>query len=205
MISGLRGSLTKIDVIDNYIWLDVNGIIYEIIIPQYLISQIESLINRDEIFIYTYYHVSERNPSPILVGFLTETERNFFKKFLSVPGFGPVKAVRLLSIPIEEIIILIENKDTEGLIQLQGIGLQIANTIIAKLNGKLIDLIPDDYQSNAINKKSIDPIWNDAVDALISLDFNKKESENVINKIRKSNPDAKDLESILRMALEAKF
>ena len=205
MISGLRGSLTKIDVIDNYIWLDVNGIIYEIIIPQYLISQIESLINKDEIFIYTYYHVSERNPSPILVGFLTETERNFFKKFLSVPGFGPVKAVRLLSIPIEEIIILIENKDSEGLIQLQGIGLQIANTIIAKLNGKLIDLIPDDYQSNAINKKNIDPIWNDAVDALISLDFNKKESENVINKIRKSNPDAKDLESILRMALESRF
>ena len=205
MISGLRGSLTKIDVIDNYIWLDVNGIIYEILIPQYLISQIESLINKDEIFIYTYYHVSERNPSPILVGFLTETERNFFKKFLSVPGFGPVKAVRLLSIPIEEIIIIIENKDSEGLIQLQGIGLQIANTIIAKLNVKLIDLIPDDYQSNAINKKNIDPIWNDAVDALISLDFNKKESENVINKIRKSNPDAKDLESILRMALESRF
>ena len=172
MLAGLKGTVQKVDITDNLIWLDVNDVIYEIIVPQYSLYSFEALIDLDESFIYTYYHVAERNPLPVIVGFLTEKERNFFKKFLAVPGFGPIKAVKMLSMPIEDIILLIENQDIEGLTKLQGVGQQIAKTIVAKLNGKLTDLIPEGHVIPIDERDTISPIWNDAIDALIALDFN---------------------------------
>tara|TARA_Y100000996_G_scaffold267798_1_gene210782 strand:- start:259 stop:870 length:612 start_codon:yes stop_codon:yes gene_type:complete len=202
MLAGLKGTLEKVDITDNIIWLNVNDVIYEIIVPQYSLHSFEALENSDQCFLYTYYHVAERNPLPIIVGFLTEKERNFFKKFLAVPGFGPIKAVKMLSIPIEDIILLIENQDVEGLTKLQGVGQQIAKTIVAKLNGKLTDLIPAGYTISIDETSTISPVWNDAIDALIALDFNKRESEKMIISIRQMYPDATTLEEILRLALE---
>ncbi|MDG1989816.1 MAG: OB-fold domain-containing protein [Dehalococcoidia bacterium] len=204
MLAGLKGNLIKIDIDENLVWLNVQNVIYELIVPQYSLTEFEKLMNDSEVFVYTYYHVSERNPLPIIVGFLTEKERNFFKKFIAVPGFGPVKAVRILTVSIDEIIVLIENQDTEGLTKLQGVGQQIAKTIVAKLNGKLIDLIPEGYSTNDTQRTSVDPLWLDAVDALIALDFNKRESERIIAQIRQTNPDLDTLELILRVALETK-
>lgn len=202
MLAGLKGTLEKVDITDNIIWLNVNDVIYEIIVPQYSLHSFEALENSDQCFFYTYYHVAERNPLPIIVGFLTEKERNFFKKFLAVPGFGPIKAVKMLSIPIEDIILLIENQDVEGLTKLQGVGQQIAKTIVAKLNGKLTDLIPAGYTISIDERNTISPVWNDAIDALIALDFNKRESEKMIISIRQMYPEATTLEEILRLALE---
>ena len=204
MLVGLKGNLIKIDMDESLIWLNVRDVIYELIIPQYSLAEFEKLMNDSEVFVYTYYHVSERNPSPIIVGFLTEKERNFFKKFIAVPGFGPVKAVRILSVSIDDIIVLIENQDTEGLTKLQGVGQQIAKTIVAKLHGKLIDLIPEGYNANNMQYTATNPLWLDAVDALIALDFNKRESERIISQIRQTNPELDTLESILRIALETK-
>ena len=99
---------------------------------------------------------------------------------------------------------LIENQDTEGLTKLQGVGQQIAKTIVAKLNGKLIDLIPEGYNTKNMQNTAADPLWLDAVDALIALDFNKRESERIISQIHQTNPDLNTLESILRFALETK-
>ncbi|MAX11467.1 MAG: hypothetical protein CL710_04055 [Chloroflexi bacterium] len=202
MLAGLKGTLEKVDVTENIIWLNVNDAIYEIIVPQYSLHSFEALESSDQCFIYTYYHVAERNPLPIIVGFLTEKERNFFKKFLAVPGFGPVKAVKMLSIPIEDIILLIENQDVDGLTKLQGVGQQIAKTIVAKLNGKLTDLIPAGYSISIDERDVISPVWNDAIDALIALDFNKRESEKMIINIRQMYPEVATLEEILRLALE---
>ncbi|MBI52076.1 MAG: hypothetical protein CL779_02515 [Chloroflexi bacterium] len=202
MLAGLKGTLQKVDLTDNVIWLDVNDVIYEIIVPQYSLHSFEALVDSDQCFIYTYYHVAERNPLPVIVGFLTEKERNFFKKFLAVPGFGPIKAVKMLSIPIEDIILLIENQDVEGLTKLQGVGQQIAKTIVAKLNGKLTDLIPEGYTISIDERDTISPVWNDAIDALIALDFNKRESERMIVNIRQLYPEVNTLEEILRLALE---
>ena len=76
--------------------------------------------------------------------------------------------------------------------------------IFFKLNGKLIDLIPEGYSTNDTQRTSVDPLWLDAVDALIALDFNKRESERIIAQIRQTNPDLDTLELILRVALETK-
>ena len=135
---------------------------------------------------------------------MTEKERSFFKKFLAVPGFGPIKAVKMLSMPIEDVILLIENQDTDGLTKLQGVGQQIAKTIVAKLHGKLTDLIPEGYTVSPYETENIHPVWNDATDALISLDFNKRESEKMILNIRQLYPELESLEEVLRLALEIK-
>lgn len=202
MLAGLKGTLQKVDLIDSVIWLNVNGVIYEIIVPQYSVHSFEALVDSDECFLYTYYHVAERNPLPIIVGFLTEKERSFFKKFLAVPGFGPIKAVKMLSMHIDDFILLIENQDVEGLTKLQGVGQQIAKTIVAKLNGKLTDLIPAGHEVSIDEKDAMSPVWNDAIDALIALDFNKRESERMILNIRQLYTETNTIEEILRLALE---
>ena len=45
MLAGLKGTLEKVDITDNIIWLNVNDVIYEIIVPQYSLHSFEALEN----------------------------------------------------------------------------------------------------------------------------------------------------------------
>ena len=91
----------------------------------------------DEISLYIYYHQTERQPKPVLIGFLLEAEREFFQQFIRVEDIGPMKAVKALSIAIPEIAGAIESRDVSRLKRLKGIGPRTAQKIIAALEGKM--------------------------------------------------------------------
>ena len=55
MLVGLKGNLIKIDMDENLIWLNVQDVIYELIIPQYSLTQFEKLMDDSEVFVYTYF------------------------------------------------------------------------------------------------------------------------------------------------------
>ena len=66
----------------------------------------------------------------------------------------------------------------------------------------MTDLIPAGHEVSIDEKDAMSPVWNDAIDALIALDFNKRESERMILNIRQLYPETNTLEEILRLALE---
>ncbi|HUO76532.1 MAG TPA: Holliday junction branch migration protein RuvA [Thermodesulfovibrionales bacterium] len=137
LISYLKGKV-RLNRSDDKITLIVNGIGYDILIPAYVMSGIKgSRADGDEMELYVSYNQTERQPKPVLVGFESPLDKEFFELFISVEDIGPTAAIRALTKPVREIARSIEGKDTKALKALKGIGERKAEKIIATLKGKV--------------------------------------------------------------------
>lgn len=134
MIAYLEGRLLKKD--PDRILLLVNHVGYEILVPAFVIENLPEEGSDEQLALYIYFHQTERTPRPVLIGFNRESEREFFELFISVETIGPLKAVKALTLPVEDIAAAIEEKDTAKLKKLAGIGDRVANKIVATLQGK---------------------------------------------------------------------
>jgi Holliday junction DNA helicase RuvA len=138
VISYLEGTLFKKDG-DKMVVL-AQGVGYEVLLPS-IVSQ--ALAGRrsgedgDRVKLHIFYHQSEHQPKPVLVGFNTEVEKEFFEKFIKVEAIGPTAAVKALTMPVSTIARAIEEKDTSTLQRLKGIGKRTADKIVATLQGKV--------------------------------------------------------------------
>ncbi|MGB5157050.1 Holliday junction branch migration protein RuvA [Desulfobacterium sp. N47] len=135
MIGYLEGKLLKKD--SERILLLVNHVGYEILLPAIVMETLNTRSVGDEITLYIYYHQSEKQPKPVLIGFNLEVEKEFFQYFISVEDIGPLKAVKALTMSVRDISRAIESKDAAALKQLKGIGNRTAQKIIATLEGKM--------------------------------------------------------------------
>ncbi len=134
MIGYLEGRLLKIE--EERILLLVNHVGYEVICPAFVRQTLEDKQVGDEAAFYIYYHMTERQPKPVLIGFNLEAEKEFFQLFITVEAIGPMKAVKALHVPIRDIANAIELGDVALLKGLKGIGARTAQKIVATLQGK---------------------------------------------------------------------
>jgi Holliday junction DNA helicase RuvA len=144
MISYLEGTLKK--VYADKVTLGVNGVGYEILIPAYVMNEIRRTTKPEEALkLYISFNQTERQPKPVLGGFKTELDKEFFELFISVEDIGPSAAIRALTRPAREIAGFIEEKAVKELKQLKGIGERKAEKIVASLKGKAAKyaLIPE--------------------------------------------------------------
>ncbi len=121
------------------ILLLVGGLGYEILLNPQMLEKLKSkngMIDGD-VCLYVYYHQTERQPKPVLIGFETREDKAFFQTFITVDAIGPMKAVKAMTCPTEEIAAAIEKKDVQFLSTLSGIGKRTAEKIIATLHGKV--------------------------------------------------------------------
>lgn len=138
MISYLKGLLRISRAYDDRITLVVNGIGYDILIPAYVMNRIKGgRAEGDELELYVSYNQTERQPKPVLVGFESPLDKEFFELFISVEDIGPTAAVKALTKPVRDIARSIEGRDAKALKELKGIGERKAEKIIATLKGKV--------------------------------------------------------------------
>ncbi|MDJ0784981.1 MAG: OB-fold domain-containing protein [Desulfosarcinaceae bacterium] len=141
MIGYLEGTLFRLE--EERLLLLAQQVGYEILLPTFVRNRIGDLAEGDPLALFIYYHQTERQPRPILIGFTSEAEKSFFQSFLSVEAIGPLKAVKALDRPVTEIAAAIENNDLNLLKQLKGIGARTAQKIIATLGGKMDRFVHD--------------------------------------------------------------
>jgi holliday junction DNA helicase RuvA len=110
---------------------------YEVHVPLFVMETLASCAQGDPIRLHIYYHQTERQPRPVLIGFNLEAEREFFQHFITVEAIGPLKAVKALSQPVREIARAIEDRNIGILKRLNGIGERTAQKIIVTLRGKM--------------------------------------------------------------------
>ena len=135
MIAYLEGRLLKMD--EDRLLLLANQVGYEVLVPVFVLQTLENKQIGDDIALYIYFHQTERQPKPVLIGFNLEAEKEFFQLFISVEAIGPLKAVKALTLPIRDLATAIESHDLETLKHLRGIGARTAQKIIATLDGKV--------------------------------------------------------------------
>ena len=138
MIRYIEGKLLKKE--EDRIVVLANGVGYEVLLPA-IVRQTFNPKRAGEdgetVRLYIYYHQTERQPKPLLIGFNYEPEKEFFEKFIKVEDIGPPSAVKALVVPIPQIARAIEERDSKTLESLKGVGKRTADKIIATLQGKV--------------------------------------------------------------------
>ena len=203
MIAALRGTVTHWDDTTSIAWIEVQGVTYEVRIPAFAAEWIASMRDEPETLIYTYYHVSERTPQPLIIGFPDLAGRDFFRKFIEVPDVGPVKAVRALTFPVSEIARWIEAEDVKAIQQLPGIGQRLAQTIVAQLAGKLtLEALASPSAAGVAGSGDRSGVREDAIEALVALQYTRREAERAVMEAMRAHADLDALEDLIRVVLE---
>ena len=154
MIRYIEGRLLKKE--EDRVVILASGVGYEVLLPAIVRQTFNSKRAGEDgeiVKLYIYYHQTERQPKPLLIGFNGEPEKEFFEKFIKVEDIGPPSAVKALVLPIPKIAKAIEERDSKTLESLKGIGRRTADKIIATLQGKvgkfalmIEDQIPTDVE-----------------------------------------------------------
>jgi Holliday junction DNA helicase RuvA len=183
----------------NCVFVDVGGIVYEVLIPSIIMQKIDDSISENGTITLLTYHYLQVDPSksrPFLIGFLNDIEKDFFEKFITVSGIGPRAALKAIDKPISRIAQAIDEKDEEFLCQLPGVGRQRSREIIAKLQNKVarFGLIKD----QGIRVPDIkEDLKKEAIQILLRLQYKKKEAEDMIVQALERCKEISTLEDLL--------
>ena len=181
MISYLHGTLKR--RLPDRVVVDVGGVGYDVFLPQFVMRRFEDTAEGEPIELDIYYHVTDRQLKPILIGFNNSHEKRFFEKFISVEDIGPQKAAKALSLSVSTIAQAIEDDDIGLLRKLPGIGDRTARKMVATLRGKVAEeaLLRDDGFTTLPPLPQVEPepqseMRNDGIEILVSLGHRKAEA-----------------------------
>src|SRR5262245_32935259 len=138
MIATLAGRVRR--KLDDRIVLECGGIGYEVFLPPIAFRQLEHLPaaqGGEALELVIYYHATRDQPRPVLIGFTSDLDKEFFEKLITVKDIGPMVAARALAAPVGELAAAIARQDEKYLRALPGIGPQKAKNIVAQLQGKV--------------------------------------------------------------------
>lgn len=183
---------------ENSLIINVQGLGYEVFIPQGILKSISAVDPDCDLFTFHYLQTDPSKSFPILIGFVNEIEKEFFEKFITVSGIGPKAAVRCLSEPIARIAQAIDAGDAAFLKSLPGIGTQRAKEIVAKLQGKVgkFSLIQSPEHEQVV-PEVITNIEQEALSILLQLQYKKPEAELMLKKAMQRNNNITNSEELL--------
>ncbi len=189
MIAQIQGKLIEKNPTD--LIVDCNGVGYEIKISLNTFSSLS-----DDEFIRIYTKLIVREDAHILYGFYSKEERDMFNLLISVSGIGPNTAMIMLSSLIpSEVAHAIQSDDVSTIQSVKGIGAKTAQRVIIDLKGKVLGFnieLENIAKSGNTNRF-------DALNALVSLGFDKKSAEKTLNKL---DSDDKTVEELIKEALK---
>lgn len=140
MIATLSGRLRR--KLEDRVIVESGGVGYEVFLPAIAVRQLDALARTagdkaPEVDLVIYYHATRDQPRPILIGFTTDLDKEFFERLITVKDIGPMVAARALAVPVAEMAAAIARQDEKYLRALPGIGPQKAKNIVAQLQAKV--------------------------------------------------------------------
>jgi len=199
MIARISGQLESLA--DDRVVVAAGPVAYEVMVAPVTADDLRPLLGR-QVALHTLEYF-DGTPAygqmvPRLVGFLSETERRFFLRYVSVQGIGIAKGLRSLVLPVGQIAERIESRDAPALAQLPGIGRRTADKIIAELCGKV-----DEFAVAVPGGRA----WGDepeskreAVSVLMSLGLARPEAVERVDAAYERLGDEADVEQLVREA-----
>ncbi len=198
MITKINGRLLALR--DESLTLGVDSFEYEVLIPEFARRQLQLELNQD-ISLYTIQYL-EGNPmqgrmTPRLIGFLSETEREFFELFCSVDGVGVKKALRAMVRPVKEVATSIEEQDAKALSGLPGIGPATSERIIAKLRRKVPKFALMVARAEVDAEISSDVV-SETFEVLRGLGHSESDSRRLVDTALAAKKKYKDVQALLQ-------
>jgi Holliday junction DNA helicase RuvA len=176
MITCLRGTL--IELSPTHVVVEVAGVGYEVLIP---LSSYERLpAAGQELRLLT--HLVVREDAHVLYGFASAAERELFRLLINtVSGIGPKIALSVLSgMNVTLFRGAVANGDVKALSQIPGVGKKTAERIVVELRDKIGAVGAWEASSAQRGLSLEDQKLNDAVLALMALDFKQAEAHEAV-------------------------
>jgi Holliday junction DNA helicase RuvA len=191
MIAYLKGRLAEKS--PTHVVIDCQGVGYFLHIS---LHTYEQLPLDENIKIYTFLQV--REDAHTLFGFMQVSEREIFKKLISVSGIGASTARTMLSsLTPQEVVEAITQEDVDVIKSVKGIGTKTAQRVIIDLKDKL----GDHLEQAQISMPQGNSAKQEALSALETLGYSAKQSEKVVQRILKETPES-TVQQIIKLALK---
>lgn len=191
MFAYIKGELTQNN--PTAIVLETGGIGYEINVS---LTTYSSLPSKGTVKLFI--HLSIKEDAHTLYGFSTESEREIFRKLISVSGVGTNTARMILSsLTPSEVMRAIQSGNVAALKNVKGIGPKTAQRVIVDLRDKMGDSITDVPGFEGANNTP----GNEALSALVSLGFDKKKAGKALDEII-AKENTSDVEELIKLALK---
>ena len=190
MITQIKGRLVEKSPTE--LVIDCNGLGYLVNIS---LNTFSLLSDSETISLYTHLQIKE--DSHTLFGFYEKTERNLFRKLISVSGIGASTARTMLSsLNPEEIQRAILSENVSTIQSVKGIGLKTAQRVIIELKDK-VSVISEglEISSNFTNSKR-----EESLSALEVLGYSRKQTTKVVDKLISDTSEI-SVEEIIKNAL----
>jgi len=142
-----------------------------------------------------------REDSQELFGFLTEGEREMFRRLIRISGIGPRAALSLLELEPSRLLRAVAAEDVKTISTIQGIGPKTARRIVSELKDaaeQLGGFAPVSEDAPAGDN------FGDALSALEGLGFNRSEAHKLIEAALKAVPEPESVEELIKLALKRK-
>ena len=178
MISSLSGTVRHKEL--NSVVIDVSGVGYKVSVP---IDVALEATPSQPIFLWTYLAVRENALD--LFGFLEKETLDLFQLLITISGIGPKTALGILNVASPATLRqAVASGETSYLTRVSGIGKKNAEKIVLELKDKLkvsTEDTPVDTRSEG-----------DALEALISLGYNERDSREALKRVGKEVRGASD-------------
>jgi len=196
MIAYLNGSIHA--KTDEHIIVDVRDVGYQLEISSQTLQKLPA--EGEQVELLVYHHITDNDQR--LFGFLDQNEKDLFELLITVKGVGPKLGLTILSgLPAQEITGAIVQKDKSALSKIKGIGKKTAERMILELKDKMSEMVDATYQPSSGSANISGNIKEEAVSALQSLGFKKRDAEESIELAAKAESIDGDVQELVKKAL----
>ncbi len=184
-----------------YVVIDVGGVGFKIFTSMTSLGGCEE---GEKATFFTYLSVKEDDIT--LFGFTSSQELDTFKMLLDVSGVGPKLAVSVLSqMTVTDFSMAVAGGNHKTLSKLKGIGPKTAQRIVLELKDKIssrasTENVPDSGEFAAASIFGSDPVFDEAVEALMVLGYNQQKARAQVGSVYRSGMQ---LEQVVKDALAA--
>ncbi len=199
----VRYSGNLIEVNQDSVVIERDGVAREVLVPAFAVGPLAAERGR-EVTLHTL-ELIEGNPqsgnlTPIMIGFVSNEDKLFFRRFIGVKGIGVRKALKALSEPARRIATWIQEGDVKALARLKGIGARAAQQIVVDLKGKLADLAFPPSADGEEVVSALTDAQRDALTILTEWGDTRADAERYLAQAAKLHPEIDTADEWVRAA-----
>ena len=174
---------------DDKIILETNGIGYEISAPNPVLSVLPE--KGEIIMLYVAEIIKEDSHE------LEKEQKKLYQRLVSVSGIGPKGAVAILSVLTpRQLVKAVAENDYKAIARANGVGAKMAQKVVLELKGKLDKTALDEMSEKESSEEYSDPVYIEALQALIALGYQQNEAKQALTGISASTS-----RELIRLAL----
>ena len=196
MIGKLRGIIDSYG--EDFVIIDVGGVGYQVFCPTRTLQALPSPGEAATLAIETYV----REDMIRLYGFVSDSEREWFRLLMTVQGVGAKVALAILSaLSPASLAQAIAAGDAKAVAEAQGVGAKLAGRVVSELKEKVGGLAVGGPSPQGTGEPA-DHAVGDAISALVNLNYRRDEAYGAVARARKALGPEAPVEALIRAGLK---